>query len=165
MNTSAIEQSAAFGLNVLPAIFGLQQEAFARLQKLTELNLAASKALLEEGQSTLSSLSTVPSGIPSSAGGMPQQFFARAQAYADQVRQIDSQFMAAATRAGTDLHQQCNAAFKQLGMINLEQTAPFGSNAVYSAMESVIGAMMRSSETMLGAKEPAAGARAPQRAA
>src|SRR5260370_15435481 len=122
MNTTAVEQSADFGLRTLPAFFGLQNEGFERLQKLTRLNLAALKATLDEGQAVLSSL---PSGLSSSTGavGLSQQFFERTLAYAEQVRQIDSQFMAAVTQAGADLPIQYDATLKQLAA-HPWQTAP-----------------------------------------
>ncbi|WP_367949078.1 phasin family protein [Paraburkholderia sp. NMBU_R16] len=87
MNIAAIEQSADFGQRALPAIFGLQNEAFERFQTLTHLNLDALKAMMEQGQAVLSSM---PFGrAPSTdAGGLPQQFLEHAQTYAEQVRQI-----------------------------------------------------------------------------
>lgn len=79
MNTTAVEQSADFGLRTLPAIFCLQNEGFERLQKLTRLNFAALKVMLDGGQAVLSLL---PSGLPPATGavGLPQQFFERALA-------------------------------------------------------------------------------------
>ncbi len=158
MNTTTVEQSADFGRRTLPAIFRFQNEGFERLRKLTELNLAAIKGMLDGGQSPLSSL---PSGLPSSTGavGLPQQFFEPALAYAEQVQQIDSQFLAAVTRAGEDLHNQYNVICKQLAA-NLGQTAPFGSDAAYTAMLSAIGGMMRSQGMMQEAVNHA-GARTP----
>ena len=64
--TTAVEQSANFGLRTLPGLFGLQNEAFERLQKLTHLNLAAFETMMEEGQSALS---PQQSGLPPVAGG------------------------------------------------------------------------------------------------
>lgn len=49
MNTTTVEQSADFGRHTLPAIFRLQNEGFERLLKLTELNLAAIKGMLDGG--------------------------------------------------------------------------------------------------------------------
>jgi hypothetical protein len=163
MNTTAVEQSADFGLRTLPVFFRLQNEGFERLQKLTHLNLAALKAMLDEGQAVLSSL---PSGLPPSTGavGLSQQFFERALAYAEQVRQIDSQFMAAVTQAGEDLQSQYHAICKQLAA-NLGQTAPFGSDAAYTAMQSAIGGMMRSQGMMQATVKHATGTRTPGNAA
>src|SRR5260370_25360193 len=114
MNTTAVEQSADFGLRTLPVFFGLQNEGFERLQKLTHLNLAALKATLDEGQAILSSS---PSGLPPSTGavGLSQQFFERTLAYAEQVRQIDAQFMAAVTQAARGLPNQDAALPKPVG--------------------------------------------------
>jgi len=65
MNTAAVEQSAEIGLPTLPVFFNLQNEGFERFQKLTHLNLAALKAMLDGGKAVLSSL---PSGPPPSTG-------------------------------------------------------------------------------------------------
>ncbi|TXC85500.1 phasin family protein [Paraburkholderia azotifigens] len=163
MNTTAVEQSADFGLRTLPVFFGLQNEGFERLQKLTHLNLAALKAMLDEGKAVLLSL---PSGLPSSTGavGLSQQFFERALAYAEHVRQIDSQFMAAVTQAGEDLQNRYNAIGKQLAA-NLGQTTPFGADAAYAAMQSAIGGMMRSQGMMQETVQHAAGMCTPGNAA
>ncbi|MFP3607255.1 phasin family protein, partial [Paraburkholderia sp. SIMBA_053] len=101
----AVEQSADFGLRTLPGIFGLQNEAFERLQKLTHLNLAALKAMLEEGQAALS---PQQSGLPPAFGAvaLSQRFVEHTLSYSTHVREIDSQFMAAVTRAGEDLRNQ-----------------------------------------------------------
>jgi hypothetical protein len=157
MNTTTVEQSADFGLRTLPVFFGLQNEGFERLQKLTQLNLAALKAMLDEGKAVLSSS---PSGLPPFTGalGLSQQFFAHALAYADHVRQIDSQFIAAVTQAGEDLQNQYNAICKQLAA-NFGQTAPFGSDAAYTAMQSAIGGMMRSQGMTQETVKQAAGKR------
>lgn len=159
MNTTAIEQSTDFGLHTLPVFFGFQNEGFERLQKLTHLNLEALKAMLDDGKAVLSSL---PSGLPPSTGAvdLSHQFFERSLAYAEQVRQIDSQFMAAMTRAGEDLQSQYNVICKQLAA-NLGQIAPFGSDAPYSAMQSAIGEMMRSQGMMQEAVKHATDTRTP----
>lgn len=159
MNTSAVEQSADFGRRTLPAIFRLQNEGFERLLKLTELNLAAIKGMLDGGQSPFHRCHLDYQSC-TGAVGLPQQFFEPALAYAEQVQQIDSQFLAAVTRAGEDLHNQYNVICKQLAA-NLGQTAPFGSDAAYTAMLSAIGGMMRSQEMMQEAVKHAAGARTP----
>lgn len=75
-------------------------------------------------------------------GRPPQQFFERALVYAEQVQQVDSQFLAAVTQAGEDLHNQYNVICKQLAA-NLGQTAPFGSDAAYTAMQPAIGGMIQ----------------------
>ncbi|MDG0026188.1 phasin family protein [Trinickia sp. Y13] len=156
MNTTTIEQSAAFGLNVLPALFSLQNEAFERLRKLTQLNLAVSRSMLGAGQAALTSSSR--SSAATDVIGMPRQFAEDAQTYAEQVRQIDSQFMAAATRVGHDLHNQCNAISEQWAA-SFGQSAPFDSGTAYNAMQSVVGAMMRAQGMALDADERVAGAR------
>jgi hypothetical protein len=161
MNTTAVEQSADFGLGTLPAIFGLQNEAFERLQKLTHLNLAALKAMLEEGQATL--LSSSQSGLPSVAGavGLSQRFTAHTLSYSAHVREIDSQFMAAVTRAGEDLRNQYNAIWTQIAA-NLGQPTPFGSDVAFTATQSAIGGMMRAQGMMQETVSQAAGARTPR---
>jgi hypothetical protein len=122
MSTTSVEQSAVLGLRTLPVFFELQQEGFERFQKLTQLNLVALEAMLDEGQAVLSSLQ---SGLPPLAGavGLSQQFFERSRSYAEDVRQIDSQFMAAVTQAGENLRNQCNEIWTQVA-VNLGRTTP-----------------------------------------
>jgi hypothetical protein len=120
MSTTAVEQSAAFGLRTLPVFFELQQEGFGRFQKLTKLNLVALKEMLDEGQAVFS---------PSQSGQLPlacavglaQQFFERSRSYAEDVRQIDSEFMASVTKAGEDLRNQYNEIWTQVA-VNLGRT-------------------------------------------
>jgi hypothetical protein len=154
MNTTA-----AFGLRTLPVFFQLQNDGFERLQKLIHLNLAALKATLNEGQAAFSSS---PSALSSFSGAADpsQQVFERTLSYVEQVHQIDSEFMAAATQAGEDLHNQCNAIWTQIAA-NLGQTTPFGSDAAFTAMQSAIGEMMRSQGMMQEAVKQAAGAYTP----
>jgi phasin family protein len=146
MNTTAVEQFADFGLRTFPVFFGLQNEAFERLQKLARLNLAALKASLDEAQSALSSSQ---SGLMplSELAALSQPFFERALSYAQHVQEIDLQFRAAVTRAGEALHDQYNAIWTQFSA-NLEQTAPFGSEAAFGAMQSAIAAMVCSAGTV-----------------
>lgn len=162
MNTTTVEQSAAFGLRTLPVFFHLQNEGFERLQKLTLLNLAALKATLNEGQAAFSSS---PSALPPSSGAadLSQQFFERILSYAEHVRQIDSEFMAAVAQAGEDLHNQYNAIWTQIAA-NLGQTAPLGSDAAFTAMQSAIGGVMRSQGMMQEAVKHAAAANTSGRA-
>lgn len=159
MNTTAIEQIAGFGKRTLPGIFGLQNEAFERLQKLTQLNLAAMKAVLEEGQSALS---PQQAGQPAAtrAVGLSQRFVEHSLSYSKHVREIDSQFMAAMTRAGEDLGAQYNALWTQAAA-NFGQFSPFGSGAASSAMQSAIGGMMRAQGMMQETISQAAGTRTP----
>jgi hypothetical protein len=125
MNTTTVEQSAEFGLRTLPVYFGLQNEAFAHFRKLAHLSLAAWKAMLDEGQAVLSSS---PSGLmpPAGAVGLSRQRFEHILSYAEHVRQIDSQFIAAVTQAGEELRNQYNAILTQIAA-NLGQTTPLGS--------------------------------------
>jgi hypothetical protein len=48
MNSTAVVQSADFGLRTFPLFFRLQNAAFDRLQKVTHLNLAALKAAQDD---------------------------------------------------------------------------------------------------------------------
>ena len=159
MNTTAVEQSADFGLRTLPGIFGLQNEAFERLQKLTHLNLAALKAMLEEGQAALS---PQQSGLPPAFGAvaLSQRFVEHTLSYSTHVREIDSQFMAAVTRAGEDLRNQYNTLWPQVAA-NFGQISPFGSDTATTAMQSAIGGMMRAQGMMQETISQAAGTRTP----
>ena len=122
--TTAVEQSANFGLRTLPGLFGLQNEAFERLQKLTHLNLAAFETMMEEGQSALS---PQQSGLPPVAGavGLSQRFTEHAVSYSTHVREIDSQFMTAIARAGEDLRNQYTAMWIKAATSFGQKTAPF----------------------------------------
>ncbi|CAB3680982.1 hypothetical protein LMG24076_02430 [Trinickia soli] len=162
MNTTVFEQSAEFGLRTLPAFFGLQSAGFERFQKLTELNLAAFKAMLAEGQAAFSAL---PSGLPASVGAVDQsqQFIEHAQSYGEQVRQIESRYMEAVTQAGENVHRQCNAIRDQWSA-NFGQAAPFGSDAAYTAMQSSVRALMESSGMMQETLKRAAGNTVPNNA-
>lgn len=159
MNTTAVEQSTDFGLRTLPGIFGLQNEAFERLQKLTHLNLAALKAMLEEGQAALS---PQQSGLPSVLGAvsLSQRFVEHTLSYSTHAREIDSQFMAAVARAGEDLRSECNALWTQVAA-NFGQSSPFGSDAASTAMQSAIGGMMRAQGMMQETISHAVGTRTP----
>ena len=145
--TTAVEQSANFGLRTLPGLFGLQNEAFERLQKLTHLNLAAFKTMMEEGQSALS---PQQSGLPPVAGavGLSQQFTEHAVSYSTHVREIDSQFMTAIARAGEDLRNQYTAMWIKAATSFGQKTAPFRSDAGSTAMQSAFGGMMRAQRMM-----------------
>ena len=123
VNTTAVEQSAEFGLRSLPTIFGLQNETFERMQKLTHLNVAALKAMLEEGHATL--LSSSKSALPPAYGAvaLSQRFAEHALSYSARVCEIDAQFMAAVTRAGEVLRNQYSAIRTRIAA-NLPHTAP-----------------------------------------
>lgn len=147
MNTTAVEQPADFVLHILSTIFSVQNEAFERMQKLTHLNVAALKAVLAEGQATL--LSSSKSALPpvSDAVASSQRFAERALSYSVHVREINSQFMAAVTRAGEDLSNQYSAIWTGAAT-NLSQVATFGSDTAVTTMQSAIGAMMRTQGTI-----------------
>lgn len=142
MDTTAVEKPAEYGLRTLPTICGLQNEAFERMQKLTHLNVAALKAMLEEGQATL--LSSSKSALPPVYGAvaLSQHFAEHALSYCAHVREIDAQFMAAVTRAGEVLRNQYSVIWTGIAA-NLPHTAPFGSDTAAATMQSAISAMMQ----------------------
>jgi hypothetical protein len=144
--TTAVEQSANFSLHTLPGIFDLQNEAFERLQKVTHLNLAAFKAMMEEGKCALS---PQQSGLPPIAGAisLSQRFTEHAVSYSTHIREIDSQFMAAVARAAEDARNQCTVMWTKAAA-GFGQTPPFGSDAASTALQSALAGVMRAQRTM-----------------
>jgi hypothetical protein len=142
LNTSVAEQSAEFGQRSFSVIFGLQSAAFERLQKLTQLNLAAVKATLNEAQDSLSSGQPTSTAFTASAG-LSQQFVDRGAAYAQHVQEIEAKFQGAVIQAGHSLYEQGNAMWAQVAG-SFGGGEPFGSNALIGAMEPVISAINHS---------------------
>jgi hypothetical protein len=141
MNTPNTMQSANIGAHTLPIFFGLQNEAFERMQKLTQLNLATVKAIVGEGQAAFAAPSAGPS-LFANAPGLSQQFVEHTLAYAEHVRQIDSQFISAVAEAGTELRSQFDGIWKQWAT-SFGQGTPFDPSAAVAAMQSALGGMMR----------------------
>jgi hypothetical protein len=132
MNITAGKQFADFGERTFPILFGLQFEAFERLQKLTQLNLTTLKATFDDGQRALSSWQFGPTSIAAVAD-LSEQFVKRTLSYGQQVEMIDRQFQNALTQAREVLHGQYNAIWGQLAA-NFGQAASLGSDAAADAM-------------------------------
>ncbi|MGF6776280.1 phasin family protein [Paraburkholderia sp. GAS334] len=141
MNT-VVEQSTAFGQRSFPVLFGLQLEAFERLQKLTQLNLATMKTSLDEVQGALSSGQFASAPFVTSAG-MPKQILDRSAAYAHHVQEIDTKFQAAVIDASQAMFEQYKTMWSQFAT-NMGHTEPFGSNGLMSVMQPAVAAFNQS---------------------
>jgi hypothetical protein len=146
MNVTTVKQSADFGQHTFPILFGLQLEALKRVQKLTELNLAALKATVDDGQGALSSWQFGPTAIAAVAD-LSKQFAKRAVSYAQQVEEIEGKFQTALIQAHEGLQSHYLAIWTQLAA-NLGQTASFGSAAAAGAAQSGIAATDRCEGSM-----------------
>jgi hypothetical protein len=141
MNNRAIERTTDFGLHSFPALVDFQRDVLESLQKLTELNLAALKATVNEAQSAVSSwqFSLTPFA---GAALSQQQFVERALSYAHHVEDIDRQFQAALIKAGEALRDQYADAWTRFNS-NMGNGAPFGADAAVGAMQSVIATIAK----------------------
>jgi len=146
MNITAVKQSADFGERTFPILFGLQFEAFERLQKLTQLNLTTLKATFDDGQRALSSWQFGPTSVAAVAD-LSEQFAKRTLSYAQQVEAIDRRFQTALTQAREVLHGQYHAIWGQLAA-NLGQAASFGSDAAADVVRSATAATLRREASM-----------------
>lgn len=146
MNITAVKQSADFGERTFPVLFGLQFEAFDRLQKLTQLNLATLKAAFDDGQRALSSWQFGPTSI-AAVTDQSEQFAKPTLSYAQQVEAIDRQWQTALIQAREVLHDQYNAIWGELAA-NLAQAASFGSEAAADAVRSATAATLRREGSM-----------------
>jgi hypothetical protein len=146
MNFTAIKQSADFGERTFSVLFGLQFEAFDRLQKLTQINLTTLKATFDDGQHAWSSWQFGPTSIAAVAD-LSAQFVKRTLSYTQQVDTIDGQFLTALTQAREVLHGQYHAIWGQLAA-NLGQAASLGSDAVDDVVRSATAATLRCEASM-----------------
>ncbi|HZZ03735.1 phasin family protein [Paraburkholderia sp.] len=155
MQSPAIEHSAAFGQRTFNIFTALQLDGLACLQKLGELNLAAMKATVTESRNALSGgLSTAAPFA--GASDAQQQLVQRTLSYAQHVKEIDAQFIAALTKAGESLREEFGASVAQFGS-GFGQTTPFSSDSAFGAMQSVMASMIHSGNVMQDSIKRASG--------
>lgn len=155
MQNPAIESSAAFGQRTLAIFSDLQMNGLACLQKLGELNLAAFKATVSEGQTAMSTGQLNGTAF-AGAADVQQQFVQRSLSYAQHVKEIDTQFNTALTKAGEALREEFSNSFAQFGA-GFGQVKSFGTDGGFGAMQSVMASMIQSGTALQDSIKRASG--------
>ena len=149
MNTTYTpEQFAATGKANLKSLEGMANNAYASLEKLVELNLAASKALMSE---SFSGIKTVlgakdPQEMIALQAGMFQPVAEKSVAYGRHVYAIATESSAEFTKAFETMVAEAQQGFGSL-VDNLSKNAPAGSEAAAAFFKNTVAASRNAIES------------------
>ena len=139
--TFSAESLAAAQKSSIDTITGLSEKAFTGFEKLVELNMAASRAMVGESLGNLKALATVKDaqGFVALQSGLVQPLAEKAASYGRHLAEIVS-------ASGADITQafEASAAEAQKAVANLVETsmknAPAGSEPAVALLKSAMSA-------------------------
>lgn len=140
MNNPA-EQFIATNKANLETLNGLATQAFAGVEKLVELNMAASKAILAETSSHLQAVLGARDAqeLLALQSGMAKPLAEKFAAYGQQVQSIMAASSAELTKSIETKSAETQQAFAD-AMENLARNAPAGTESAIAAFKSVLSA-------------------------
>ncbi len=138
---NTIEQFAATNKANLLALEGLATQAFASFEKLAELNVASSKAVLAESFSHAQSVLAAkdPQALMALQSGLVKPLAEKSAAYAQHVQTIFAGTGAEFTKAVEAKTAEAQKAFSGV-MENLAKNAPAGTETAVAAFKSAFAA-------------------------
>lgn len=139
--TYTTEQFAATNKANLQALHGFTAEAFSGFEKLVELNLAASRAILEESFSHTEAVLAAkdPKELMALQSGLLKPLADKSAAYAKHVQAILTGSTAEFTKALEAKKADAQKAFDGV-LENLTKSAPIGSETAVAAFKSALTA-------------------------
>lgn len=142
------EQFAATNKANLQALQGFTTQAFSGLEKLVELNLAASKAMMEESFSHTEAVLAAkdPKELLALQSGLLKPMADKSAAYAQHVQAILTGSTADFTKAVEAKTAEAQKAFTG-ALDNLTKNAPAGSETAVAAFKSALTAGQNALET------------------
>jgi len=144
-----IEQMTATHKNNLDVFFGMSEKAFAGVEKMVELNLAAAKSALDDSLNQAHSLLAVKD--PAEAISLQTAVY---QPLAEKTASYSRHLYDIATSTSTDIAKTVESQFHdaQSQFMNLVDTAsknaPQGSEAVVAMFKSALTASQNAAETV-----------------
>jgi phasin family protein len=148
-NMLTLEQLTSAQKNNLNVFFGVSEKAFAGLEKMVELNLAAAKAAMDDSVHQAHNLFAIKD--PVEAFQMPTNVF---QPLAEKTTSYSRHVYEIATSTGSDITKAVEAQFHdaQSQFMNLvdsaAKNAPQGSESVVAMFKSALTAGQNASETV-----------------
>ena len=142
------EQFTATQKATLQALQGFTTQAFSGLEKLVELNMAASKAMMEESFSHTQAVMEAkdPKELLALQSGLLKPLADKSAAYAQHVQAILSGSTAEFTKAVEAKTAEAQKAFDGV-MENLSKNAPAGSETAVAAFKNALTAGQTAIET------------------
>lgn len=144
-----VEQVLASHKANLETLFGLTHKAFEGLEKIVELNLAASKAALSESSDHTQSMLSVKDAqeLLALQSGLFQPLAEKTAAYSRHLYEIAS---GTSSEFGKSFEEQTSDAQKKfLGLIdNAAKNAPAGSESLVAVMKSSVSAANNALESV-----------------
>jgi phasin family protein len=133
----------------LEAAAGLSQTAFAGLERLVELNMAAGKAAVGESFSNVQGLlsAKTPQDLLAAQAALVQPAFEKSVSYSRHLYDIASSTGAEFTKAVEEKVAEGQTAVKNLVETNLKN-APAGSDAAVAAIKTAFEASQTAAETL-----------------
>jgi phasin family protein len=145
---NAAEQFTATNKANLQALQGFTTQAFSGLEKLVELNMAASKAMMEESFSHTQAVLAAkdPKEMLALQSGLLKPLADKSAAYAQHVQAILTGSTAEFTKAVEAKTAEAQKAFDGV-LENLTKNAPAGSETAVAAFKSALTAGQNAMET------------------
>ena len=144
-----VEQVVASNKSNLETLFGLTSKAFEGVEKIVELNLAASKAALSEASAHTQTLMSVKDAqeLMALQSGLLQPLAEKTAAYSRHLYDIASGAGAEFTKAAEA--QAADAQSKFMAVVdNATKNAPAGSETAVAVMKSAVSAASNAMESV-----------------
>jgi len=150
------EQITAAQKANLDTLFGLTNKAFEGFEKLVQLNLEAVKSALAEIQDNAQKALSVkePQELPALQASLTQPFAGKVLSYGRHVYEIATSTQAEFTKVAEARYEAQSRRVQTL-VDDIAKSAPTGSEAAFSAMQSAITAANTAYETVHKATQQA----------